>query len=102
MKNTDSGWRSLIFTKGWQMLPPIIFWDLSAISCSVCCQTRQSAAPFIPSRPPWGMREQGINYQVRLLRALKAGDGALAHSIMRDHMIDAERFMLERAVLIKT
>jgi GntR family transcriptional regulator, transcriptional repressor for pyruvate dehydrogenase complex len=48
---------------------------------------------------PWWMRDTGINYQVRLLRALMAGDGERARTIMHEHMSEAEKFMLERAVL---
>ncbi|MBP1848781.1 FadR/GntR family transcriptional regulator [Rhizobium halophytocola] len=50
---------------------------------------------------PWWMRESGINYQVRLLKALKAGDKERARQLMREHMGEAERFMLERAVLVE-
>ncbi|TLP48697.1 FadR family transcriptional regulator [Cohaesibacter sp. CAU 1516] len=64
--------------------------------------TDKTECRAIYSEPtPWRLREQGINYQVRLLRALKVGDQEQARSIMRDHMIDAEAFMLERAVLIR-
>lgn len=48
---------------------------------------------------PWWMRDTGIGYQIRLLRALKAGDEERARTIMHEHMSEAEKFMLERAVL---
>ncbi|MCO6186622.1 FadR/GntR family transcriptional regulator [Rhizobium sp. L1K21] len=51
---------------------------------------------------PWWMRETGIGYQIRLLRALKADDAERARTIMREHMTEAEKFMLERAVLAAT
>ena len=50
---------------------------------------------------PWAMRDTGINYQVRLLRALKAGDADLARDLMRAHMTEAEAFMIERAVMLR-
>lgn len=43
------------------------------------------------------LRESGLHYQVRLLRAIRSGDAATAHAIMREHMIAAEAYMLERA-----
>ena len=43
------------------------------------------------------LRESGLHYQVALLRAIKSGDAARAATIMRDHMIAAEAYMLERA-----
>ncbi|WP_353645281.1 FCD domain-containing protein [Mesorhizobium sp. WSM2239] len=43
------------------------------------------------------LRETGLHYQVALLRAIKAGDADRASAIMRDHMITAEAYMLERA-----
>jgi len=50
-------------------------------------------------KPNPALREAGINYQVRLLRALKAGDAGDAHEIMRDHMVEAEKYMLEMAAI---
>ena len=50
---------------------------------------------------PWAMRDTGLNYQVRLLRALKAGETDFARSLMREHMIEAESFMIKRAVLLR-
>jgi GntR family transcriptional regulator, transcriptional repressor for pyruvate dehydrogenase complex len=44
-----------------------------------------------------GLRETGLHYQIRLLRALKSGDCDHARQIMHDHMIEAEKYMLERA-----
>ncbi len=43
------------------------------------------------------LRETGLHYQVSLLRAIKAGDAERAGKLMRDHMIAAEAYMLERA-----
>ena len=45
------------------------------------------------------LRETGLHYQVRLLRAIKAGDDEKARAIMHDHMIEAEKYMLERAAM---
>ncbi|MTI43183.1 DNA-binding FadR family transcriptional regulator [Roseibium hamelinense] len=45
------------------------------------------------------LRETGLHYQVRLLRAIKVGDAELCRMIMRGHMIEAEKFMLERAAM---
>lgn len=49
--------------------------------------------------PNPALRESGLNYQVRLLRAIKAGDAEKAREIMREHMHEAARYMLERAAL---
>ena len=45
------------------------------------------------------LRETGLHYQVRLLRSIKAGDAEQARAIMQDHMIEAEKYMLERAAM---
>lgn len=45
------------------------------------------------------LRETGLHYQVRLLRAIKAGDADQARTIMHEHMIEAEKYMLERAAM---
>ena len=45
------------------------------------------------------LRETGLHYQVRLLRSIKAGNVEQARAIMHDHMIEAEKYMLERAAL---
>ncbi len=47
--------------------------------------------------PNPSLRETGLGYQVRLLRAIKAGDAARARAVMLEHMIEAENYMLERA-----
>ena len=47
------------------------------------------------------LREAGLNYQVRLIRAIKAGRADEARFIMRDHMIEAETYMLEMADIRK-
>ena len=62
----------------------------------------KSECRAIYSEPtPWGKREMGVSYQVKLLRALKLGDSGLASAIMREHMTEAEKFMIERAVLLR-
>ncbi|KJS17643.1 MAG: transcriptional regulator [Hoeflea sp. BRH_c9] len=45
------------------------------------------------------LRESGLNYQVRLLRAIKAGDAERARAIMREHMREAAKYMMERAAM---
>jgi DNA-binding FadR family transcriptional regulator len=61
----------------------------------------KSECRAIYSEPtPWEGRETGLDYQVRLLRAIRTGDSPLAHTIMSEHMVSAETFMLERAVLL--
>ncbi|WP_306029463.1 FadR/GntR family transcriptional regulator [Stappia sp. MMSF_3263] len=47
------------------------------------------------------LRETGLDYQIRLLRAIKAGDAERARRIMREHMIAAEAYMLERAEFVR-
>lgn len=51
----------------------------------------------IYGEPNPALRESGLHYQVRLLRAIKLGDGAAARQIMAEHMAEAERYMLWRA-----
>ena len=46
-----------------------------------------------------GLRETGLNYQVALVRALKAGDAERTRMVMAAHMLEAEVYMLERAAL---
>lgn len=53
----------------------------------------------IYKEPNPALRETGLHYQVRLLRAIKAGDAELCRMIMRGHMIEAEKYMLERAAM---
>lgn len=45
------------------------------------------------------LRETGLHYQVRLLRAIKAGAVERAREIMAGHMVEAEKYMLERAAM---
>src|SRR5690625_3575160 len=45
------------------------------------------------------LRETALNYQVQLLRLLDAGDAEGARVLMRRHMEEAERYMLERAAI---
>lgn len=47
--------------------------------------------------PNPGLRETALSYQVRLIRLLRAGDAESARHLMREHMEEAERYMLERA-----
>ncbi|TDH35962.1 FadR family transcriptional regulator [Pseudohoeflea suaedae] len=47
------------------------------------------------------LRETGLSYQIRLIRAIKAGRADEARFIMRDHMIEAETYMLEMADIRK-
>ena len=53
----------------------------------------------IYSEPNPDLRETGLHYQVRLLRAIRAGNSEKAREIMRDHMIEAEKYMLSRAAM---
>ncbi|MBO0344104.1 FadR family transcriptional regulator [Roseibium sp. CAU 1637] len=53
----------------------------------------------IYKEPNPGLRETGLHYQVRLLRSIRAGDVELSRMIMRGHMMEAEKYMLERAAL---
>ncbi|WP_244491164.1 FadR/GntR family transcriptional regulator [Paramesorhizobium deserti] len=55
---------------------------------AVCREVYQQHNPVL--------RETGLHYQVALLRAIKAGDAGRAAAIMREHMITAEAYMLER------
>ncbi|HLW26484.1 MAG TPA: FCD domain-containing protein [Kiloniellales bacterium] len=49
--------------------------------------------------PNPALRETALNYQVQLIRVLKAGDAQRARELMRQHMEEAERYMLERAAI---
>ncbi|WP_269581543.1 FadR/GntR family transcriptional regulator [Roseibium sp. Sym1] len=53
----------------------------------------------IYKEPNPALRATGLHYQVQLLRAIKAGDAELCRMIMRSHMFEAERYMLERAAM---
>jgi len=53
----------------------------------------------IYQQPNPKLRETGLNYQVRLLRAIKAGDADKARTIMLQHMVEAEKYMLKRAAM---
>jgi DNA-binding FadR family transcriptional regulator len=53
----------------------------------------------IYKEPNPALRETGLHYQVKLLRAIKSGDAELCRMIMRGHMIEAEKYMQERAEL---
>lgn len=58
---------------------------------TVCRQIYQQPNP--------GLRETGLHYQVRLLRAIRARDVDAARTIMHEHMVEAEQYMLERAAM---
>jgi len=45
------------------------------------------------------LRETALNYQVQLIRVLRAGDAERARELMGRHMEEAERYMLERAAI---
>ena len=53
----------------------------------------------IYQQPNPKLRETGLNYQVRLLRAIKAGNAEKARTIMLRHMVEAEKYMLKRAAM---
>lgn len=53
----------------------------------------------IYKEPNPALRETGLHYQVQLLRAIKSGDAELCRMIMRGHMIEAEKYMKERAAM---
>ena len=53
----------------------------------------------IYSRPNPELRERGLHYQVQLLRAIHSGDAERARGIMREHMEEAERYMLASAAM---
>jgi len=48
------------------------------------------------------LRESGLSYQVRLLRALRRGDAAAAREIMFEHMCTAQRYMEEREAVLQS
>ena len=47
----------------------------------------------IYDKPNPELREVGLHYQVRLLKALRAGDSEVARQIMFDHMCVAQDYM---------
>ena len=53
----------------------------------------------IYSEPNPHLRERGLSYQIALVRALKAGDAERARMVMAAHMVEAEVYMRERALL---
>lgn len=53
----------------------------------------------IYNEPNPHLRESGFNYQVRLLRAIRAGKSEQARQIMHEHMVEAEKYMLSRAAI---
>jgi GntR family transcriptional regulator, transcriptional repressor for pyruvate dehydrogenase complex len=50
-------------------------------------------------KPNPELRETGLHYQIRLLRALHAGKAEAARQIMYEHMVEAEKYMLEMAAI---
>jgi DNA-binding FadR family transcriptional regulator len=48
------------------------------------------------------LRESGLSYQVRLLRALRRGDAGAAREIMFEHMCTAQRYMEEREAVLQS
>jgi DNA-binding FadR family transcriptional regulator len=55
----------------------------------------------IYEEPNPDLRESGLSYQVRLLRALRRGNAEAAHAIMFDHMCAAQRYMEEREAVLQ-
>ena len=47
-----------------------------------------------------GFRRTGRDYQARLIQALRAGDSGAARSIMRAHMVSAQRIMEEQESVV--
>ncbi len=74
---------------------------LLAFTCSflVSLLKDMTVCRSIYKEPIPGLRETGLNYQVRLLRSIKAGDAELSRMIMSGHMIEAEKYMLECAAI---
>ena len=48
------------------------------------------------------LRESGLSYQVRLLRALRREDAAAARAVMFEHMCTAQRYMEEGEALVQS
>lgn len=76
---------------------------LLGVLCAITLSLLREMSEFraIYSEPNPALRETGLHYQVRLLRAIRAGDAERAREIMFDHMADAEAYMLERAAMLK-
>jgi DNA-binding FadR family transcriptional regulator len=55
----------------------------------------------IYEEPNPDLRESGLSYQVRLLRALRRQDAAAAREIMFEHMCTAQRYMEEREAVLQ-
>jgi GntR family transcriptional regulator, transcriptional repressor for pyruvate dehydrogenase complex len=55
----------------------------------------------IYDEPNPDLRETGLSYQVRLLRALRREDAAAAREIMSEHMRAAQRYMEEREAVLQ-
>ncbi|MEQ8355822.1 MAG: FCD domain-containing protein [Kiloniellaceae bacterium] len=48
------------------------------------------------------LRESGLTYQVRLLRALRRNDASAAREVLFEHMCAAQRYMEEREAVLQT
>lgn len=74
---------------------------LLAFTCSFLLSLlrEMTVCRAIYKEPNPALRETGLHYQVRLLRAIRSGDAELARMIMRGHMMEAEKYMIERAAL---
>lgn len=70
---------------------------LCAIVLSLLREMSEFRAIYRESHPE--LRERGLHYQVRLLRAIRAGEADMARAIMAEHMAEAESYMLERATM---
>lgn len=68
---------------------------LCAIVLSLLRETSEFRAIYGEPNP--SLRETGLHYQVRLLRAIRAGDSERARAIMFEHMTEAESYMRARA-----
>lgn len=55
----------------------------------------------IYDKPNPELREVGLRFQIPLLQLLRRGDADGAREMMRDHMIEAEQYMLERAETVR-
>jgi DNA-binding FadR family transcriptional regulator len=55
----------------------------------------------IYDKPNPQLREAGLRFQIPLLQLLRKGDADGARALMRDHMNEAEQYMLERAETVR-
>ncbi|TKT76286.1 GntR family transcriptional regulator [Aquamicrobium sp. LC103] len=59
---------------------------------------REASVCRDPDATPQGLQEAGTGFQVRLLRAMKAGDDSATADVMREYMEAEEHYMLSRAM----